>query len=118
MAARSDAGQVGGERGERSAWGRSDDESGRAGRAQRTQVGGRRRPGPVRGGLDRFRAVWAGLDRSGPVQTVWTGSSPAGRSRRSGPGGIGPVWAGLDRVMSGSDLNLPGLGLSGRPGLV
>ena len=130
-AAGSDAGRVGGERGERSAWRRSDDESGRAGRAQRTREAGGDvrvrfgagwnvlgRPGRLWAGLDRSGAPWAGLDRSGPVQTVWTGFRLAGRSRRSGPDGIGPDWTGLDRVRLGSDLVRPGLVPSGRPGLV
>ena len=82
-----------------------------AGRLEAASGAGSERSGPVQG-------VWAGLDRSGPVQTVWTGFRLAGRSRRSGPDGIGPDWTGLDRVRLGSDLVRPGLVPSGRPGLV
>ena len=58
-----------------------------------TREGGRWRPGPVRSDLGRFRAVWAGLDRSG---RFWTGLARLGRS--------GPLWtgsAGLDRFRTG-----------------
>ena len=119
MAARSDAGRFGGERGERSAWGRSDDESGRAGRTQRTQVGGRRHRGPVQGGLDRFRAVWAGLDRSG---WSWTGLGRLGRSGLlwTGLTGLDRVWTGRAVLAAWTGRTRAGLGRVGgriRPGV-
>ena len=88
------------------------------------------RLGPVWAGLDRAGPVWTGLGRSGPiwadlgrsgpagtVQSVWTGLRQAGRSRRSGPDGVGPGWAGLDRVRLGRGLARPGLVPVWWPGL-
>ena len=131
-AAGSDAGRVGGERGERSAWRRSDDESGRAGRAQRTREAGgdvRVRFGAGWNVLGRPGRLWTGLGLPGPV---WTG---LGRFRRSGPdldwqGGpgdldrtesarTGPAWtgSGLGAIWSGLGWSrLGGLAWSGRRG--
>ena len=92
-----------------------------AGGLEAASGAGSERSGPVQGvwaGLDRRGAPWAGLDRSGPVQTVWTGLRLAGRSRQSGPDGVGPGWTGLDRVRLGRDLARPGLVPSGRPDLI
>ena len=87
----------------------------------RTREGGRRRPGPVRSGLGRFRAVWTGLGCPGPVWTVvgrFGRSGPVldwldgpGVLDRSGSGRSGPAWTGCGL---GEGLDRPGWGRPGR----
>ena len=99
--------------------GAGDDESWRSGRCGRWVAA----YGAGRGGLGRFRAIWAGLDRVGCPGPVWTGLGwselawvvlgrlgPAGAALTDWTGWFGPVCGGpggLDR--SGRS----GLGRSG-----
>ena len=85
--------------------GRSDDESWWTGRVAAYSGRWETASGAGSGGLGRFRAVWAGLDRSG---WSWTGLGRLGRS--------GPLWTGstgLDRPGGPGGLDRSDSGRSG-----